>query len=85
MRGTAINAVNAPYAFNDGSGLDLFVAGGPSLLRQGEGEEESSAGYIARGRMVPQDPNDPDHCNIWDWTWTNAADPNDPSAPVPLR
>ena len=32
--------------------------------------------------MVPQDPNDPNACNVWNWRWTNTADPNDPNVPI---
>jgi hypothetical protein len=60
--------VHALTTFDDGSGLHLFIGGGPSGIIREEGEEtlQSNSG-IARGRMVEYD-NGEDH--YWAWQWS---------------
>jgi hypothetical protein len=77
-----LTAVNSLCTFDGGNGQDLFIGGGDYVITESEDEEGGPPGYIARGRMVPDDPNDPEHCNIWYWRWTNTADPNDPNVPI---
>jgi hypothetical protein len=76
MGGELGNHAHALIAFDEGAGPYLYIGGGTSFLKQGEGEGEPSAGYIARGRMVEQAPN------VWKWEWTNTVDPEDPSIPI---
>jgi hypothetical protein len=79
--GIGLANVNSLCMFEEGNGPDLFVGGGDPLTTNDQEEDEGPTGFIARGRMVPSDPNDT-ACNRWHWVWTNTAEPNDPNVPV---